>query len=98
MKVLITPDAFGYRAQLLECNEDVYGRTYDDALYNLQSEMARRIIDAGTDNVFEGSSADSLYWDRWLNAESSFYSRASFYYEGKPVHLPVLDVRVFTNE
>lgn len=95
MKVVVVADSFGYQAILLDCSYYTNGKTFDDAIYNLQANMARMVIDAGTDNVFPDNPCLEGDWAKWRQASPTFYDRASFLYEGKPVQLPVLDVRFY---
>ncbi len=93
MKVLVTKDSLGYVAELMEYAGYASGKTFDDCVYNLQAMLARMVIDAVADNVF-GESFMMLEPEQWASARPTFYDRASFYYEGKPVLVPVLDIRV----
>lgn len=95
MRCLVTKNG-GYTAELVDYPMAREGRTYDDALYNLQVAMAARMVDCaekGVEHVWvpEPSTGEA----EWNSAQPQMYCEHVFRFVGKKIELPTLEVRVY---
>lgn len=96
MKVLVSKlkSGLGYQARLVDYGYQAFGKTYDDAVYNLQARMAETLSDENFEwSLFQSPEAS----EDWESGDDAIYCHNTFVFDGKVLELPKLRVRTNDN-
>lgn len=96
MRVLARKDSLGCGALLVDYGLNASGKTYDDAIYDLQVRIASHIawcIEHSVEHVWR-EIPDAALSAAWDAASPQLYAHVDFRLDGKRLELPTLNVRV----
>lgn len=84
--------------RLLEYDLDVTAESLGEAVRRLQVAMAGHAVNrhaSGAEYVWDDKPAPKEFFDKWSEGFAVFYTREFFAFDGKPVEIPSLLIRVW---